>query len=158
MFVRITRTDGSTFISQFDKLGNLGRYFSKCLASRKAFNVWTVVSTAHPVTGEPVTMRTRTLLNPEHIATVQEVTASNEPRAIPQLGDAGSYTVVDGDDIALPLGTTVPRHRDPATLDYYVITGYNVDGDEVRHTFAQEIATMVVEESERWAPDDDDTF
>lgn len=134
MNVKLTLDNGRVLVSEFRKLTNLKRFTERVARSNGVFPVWTTTATLHPRTGEPTMMRQRVLVNMAYVVTVEEVDPNGEAASRPQDAGHGLYTVQANDGTNLPVGTVVPKHRDPNTLDLYVVTGYNASGGELRFT------------------------
>jgi len=147
-FLLITASDGTQFISEYRKLGNIEKYLKRTFFENKPLNVWNVVSEVHPDSGEAVLYRTRTIVNGRNVISVQEVTPvegrqgddyspeSFELKPVLERGQFGTWTapttegalVVD----ARP-GATYPIHRDAESMRRYVILKAGQGEDETRH-------------------------
>lgn len=180
MYALISLKSGERLISQFTKLRGLGSYASKVMSGQKALNVWTIISTTHPASGERCLVRTRRQISGSDVVEMQEVTprASATPQAVARLepeafepalqiekGPHGLHTFAAGEDLPVgaQAGIPYPLHRDPQTLHKYVVLrAANGDVTEQRHEFVEGAMAGVTslpetEEVENF-DDDDDIF
>lgn len=127
-----TATTPATIIAPFARLGNAPDYFRRVMSGQQPFAHWTPTASVHPLTGEPVLMRARTLYPGRDIAHVTEVqwTATEiapaldtpdstfwRPVAVPEAGSQGTLLVRANDawgqralteNPALTEGTVLP--------------------------------------------------
>jgi len=133
-FLKATMKDGTEVLAEFSKLAKVQRYVTQVMAGTKPFNVWSVVGRVHPVSGEDVLSRTRTMYNGRDIQTIVEVTQDGFPKVQMQRGTYGVWTAPEGVGVA-PEGTEFPLHRDALSGRRYVVAraGTLGEADEVRH-------------------------
>jgi hypothetical protein len=155
-FLRATLEDGTQVISEFSKLARVGRYAAQVMAGQKALNVWRPVATQHPASGEPVLIRTRTLINGRLVRSLEQVQPAvvdhgydpNGFEPVPEMarGRYGTWVcpspVPEGAPAGLVPGAEYPIHRDVTGWgDRYVIVrvaqGEEEGQDEVRYLFEQ---------------------
>jgi hypothetical protein len=141
-FLKVITTTGQAFIGEFEKVRTGQRYLTAVFAGAKAFNAWKVVATAHPVTGEPVTMRTREMISGRQILSAAVVVPTVEDhgydpdnfelKQFPKQGEFGVY-VFGADDVPEggQTGVEYPVHREDETLRRYVYLAYTgLDGPD----------------------------
>jgi hypothetical protein len=118
--------DGTTQISEFQNRQNL----KILLARRAVLPVWKVESNVHPVTGEAVPMRSRTLVRADQVKSVCEVDDAGAPIVQPPRGLYGRIEIPANHASGLPEGTLVTVHRDDVTLRRFIITQAATEGGE----------------------------
>jgi hypothetical protein len=155
LYVRATLTDGSAVVSQFGKLEGIETYARQVFAGSKPFNVWTVVHTTHPASGEACLVRRRRVVPGSRIAELEVVepvqNANLEPTADGlldpsqfqpalhiQKGEAGLHTFEATEDLpeGAVAGIGYPIHREAFGYSFlrYVILRVAQDGaEELRH-------------------------
>jgi hypothetical protein len=140
--LQATMKNGAVVVGEFTKLGHIQRYVSQVFRGDKPFNAWQTVGTTHPVTGEPVLMRTRVMFNGPEILSIVQIDEAGSAVAEVQGGEVGRYTVPSPapEGCPLPSGTIVPCHRDAATLRRFVI----VDGSGTQFWLDQPVADTVL--------------
>lgn len=138
-YLKATLTDGAEVISEFSKLGKVGRYIAQVFARVKGFNSWQVVATTHPGNGEPCLQRTRVLLNGAFILHIAEVVptpdrpdGSMDPIHFTAKVEfaKGTYGLwiapSDGTIPDVTAGLGYPIKRDEQTMRRYVTTNAGV--------------------------------
>ena len=164
-YLQATLVSGAVVIAAFEKLGGTGQgYSTQVFAGRKPFNGWRVVGDTHPVSGEPVVLRTRTMYAGHQIASITAVKPKDgrendhgyesgnfEPVAEIQSTEHGMYTAPTANTPeGAVAGVDYPVHRDPNDLRRYVILrAANDIGPETR--FYVDAASAAPD----WSDDDD---
>ena len=155
MFVRALMTDGTQVVSSFEKLQGIRKLSADVLGNRKAFPVWRVVGTTHPVSGEPCLTRTRQFVSGRMIAHMEVVEPTTENHEYDptnfaavvevQRGDAGRMLFTEDMDAVegITVGVEYPLHRDPDGRRFVVVTSNSAEGEEdVRHYIDEEAVDM----------------
>jgi hypothetical protein len=152
MFLKATLNDGTMVISEFSKLGNPQRYALQVLQGVKTFNVWRVVSTVHPASGDACLLRQRQMISGRDVRSIEQVEptefrqpgdlspASFQPVAILQKGQFGNWKAPNENTPAGAVpGVEYPIKREPASLMRYVTLKVASDGvDEVKFFLDQQ--------------------
>jgi len=155
LYVRALMVDGTQVVSSFERLQGIRKLSADVLGNRKAFPVWRVVGTTHPVSGEPCLTRTRQFVSGRQIAHMEVVTPTNEnheydpenfePVVEVQRGDAGRmFFTEDMDPVdGVTVGVEYPLHRAPDGRRFVIVTSNSGDGEEdVLHYIDDEAVDM----------------
>jgi hypothetical protein len=132
MYLMAQLKDGTKVVSEFSKLAKVQRYVTYVFQGVKPFNAWKVSGDSHPVSGEQVLMRERTMYNGRDILSIVQVRPTTEehgyepenfePVSSMQKGGRGVYTVPEqGGPEGIEAGTQFPRHRDPRSFRDYIV-------------------------------------
>jgi hypothetical protein len=169
LYLKATLHDGTVVVSEFSRLRNVQRYATQVFAGIKPFNVWTVVSTTHPASGEPVLFRTQELVNGRDIERIERVkpittdstAVSLDPSnfvacPVMQRGERGVYMLPadQAEHDGIVAGVEYPVHRDPSTMADYIITGM-LSGEPVRYNL-NSMTPQAVEQSYHEDEDEDE--
>lgn len=169
LFVKATLMDGEAVIVEFDKLKGIRQLSADVMGGRKAFPIWRKVSERHPVSNEPVLVRTRTFLRGDQIKEMQVVkpregfddTHNLQPEHFEaevhmKSGRDGLWKAPSGEGavVGAQAGTDYPIHRDEATHRRYVILAWDEnEAEQVRHFLDAESAGVT--ESRSYEDDGD---
>lgn len=140
MFVRATMLDGTSHVSEFDKLTGIRQLSADVMSGRKPFPVWKVVGREHPVSGEPTDIKTRMYVHGSQVLTLEVVEpVCDDHEYHPDLfrsarrmgnGTAGTHhftpETVPEADVGVSTEYGYPCHRDPDGRRY-VILQWNSD-------------------------------
>lgn len=168
-FLQATLDTGEVVVSEFSKLGNVDRYTTQVYAGAKPFNVWKIVVTVHPASGERVPSRTREMVNGRRIVKIVEVDANNQPIVKVQRGEQGLWQVgadrssIPGLPAEVQDGVEYPVHRDPAsTRRFIIVTAADENGQGEIRFWLDQGETSRAEPIPGVGPadgdEDDDTF
>ncbi len=155
LYVRAKMTDGTEVVSSFERLQGIRKLSADVLGNRKAFPVWRVVDTTHPVSGEPCLTRTRQFVSGRMIAHMEVVTPTTEdheynpdnfePVVEVQRGDAGRMLFTEDMDAVegITVGVEYPLHRAPDGRRFVIVTSNSGEGEEdVLHYIDDEAVDM----------------
>lgn len=145
-YLMATLTDGTRYISGFQKLDKVQKYIGEVFGGVKPFNIWKPVGDTLP-SGEKNMLRTRKFLNKDMIREIDEVEPipdsdgastlnPDQFRSIvyPTRGARGLWTVPHGLQNSLIPGTVYPLHRDAlAERDYIIVRGATERDEEDRY-------------------------
>jgi hypothetical protein len=135
-FLRATLDTGEQVVSEFANLAGSGQgYATQVFAGVKPFNAWRVVSGRHPVSGEEVLVRARTMYSGRRIQTIQQVKpiagreqnhgyAADAFEAVLEVqhGQYGMWVAPsENTPEGAVAGTEYPIHRDSPDFRRYVI-------------------------------------
>lgn len=147
-FLQVELTTGEQVISEFSKLGKIGRYVGQVFAGSKPLNVWSVLAKTHPHSGEPVLIRRRRFIPAAMIVAIEAVQpkagmaeshdlnpANFEPVPQMQKGTYGLWVAPEDAAEGLVAGAEYPVHVDPESLQRYVIISGAGTPDERRWFF-----------------------
>jgi uncharacterized membrane protein len=141
-YLKVTLADGSTAVSTFARLANVGAYVRKVLMGAEAFPIFTTLATSHPVTGEAVAMRSRSFLNRDTILSITEVDADGLDILIPAPAERGTIRISSSGvlteslarvNAAIVAGVTLPKHYDAIRSIEYVIALVGTDALGARY-------------------------
>ena len=122
--------DGTTVVSEFDRLTGIRQMSADVMSGRKALSIWETVGTVHPASGEPNLQRTRRFVSGRQVVAMEVVkikaglTADHgyEPDNFESVirtasGPAGLYQFSADEDLpdGAVTGVDYPTYRDPET-------------------------------------------
>lgn len=156
LYVMAYLKNGDRLVSEFENLRGIRSLSAEVMSGRKAFPVWRPVGDTHPVSGERVSIRTRTFINGRSIEAMEVVRPTVdehgfdpenfEPAPLMKSGPNGLWAAPDNEDCpeGVEPGTEFPVHRDSDTGRRYVILRIAEGAsEEVRHYIDPDIREEV---------------
>jgi hypothetical protein len=161
MFVKAKLEGGESVIVEFEKLKGIRQLSADVMGGRKAFPIWRKVADRHPVSNEPVLVRTRTFIRGDQITEMEvvkpiageEETHEFRPEAFESMvlvrsNDVhGNWTAPAGEGavVGAQAGAEYPIHRGEDHRRYVILAWDEQENEQVRHYLDAEGAGSVAD-------------